>query len=268
MATTVTYKGETLTTVDNQTKVLQTAGTWLEDDLTLVDVSGGGTGQWTTDGIADGSEPNGAIVYDGASINKMAFAGSVITSFVGANVTSMGWNAFGGCPNLVSVSFPSLANWVNFNANNNNYGLLPSLTRIDIPNVTTFAAQSFTQMPSLTEVILPKATTCGANGFNTSGSGITTVDLGENFTKFDGYSFNGSANVLVNVIIRNTQTVPTVVNNTNTLPKRAVNYYVPGALISSYQTATNWSTYYADGYCNFIALENSAYASVDWWRPA
>lgn len=43
MATTVTYKGETLTTVDNATKVLQTAGTWMEDDLTLVDVSGGGS---------------------------------------------------------------------------------------------------------------------------------------------------------------------------------------------------------------------------------
>lgn len=42
MATTVSYKGSTLTTVDNQTKVLQTAGTWMEDDLTLVDVSGGG----------------------------------------------------------------------------------------------------------------------------------------------------------------------------------------------------------------------------------
>ena len=44
MATTVTYKGATLTTVDNQTKVLQTAGTWVEDDFTLVDVSGGGSG--------------------------------------------------------------------------------------------------------------------------------------------------------------------------------------------------------------------------------
>ena len=43
MATTVTYKGETLTTVDNATKVLQTAGKWCEDDFTLVDVSGGGT---------------------------------------------------------------------------------------------------------------------------------------------------------------------------------------------------------------------------------
>ena len=42
MATTVTYKGATLTTVDNATKVLETAGTWMEDDLTLTDVSGGG----------------------------------------------------------------------------------------------------------------------------------------------------------------------------------------------------------------------------------
>ena len=44
MATTVTYKGETLTTVDNATKKLLTAGKYCEDDFTLVDVSGGGGG--------------------------------------------------------------------------------------------------------------------------------------------------------------------------------------------------------------------------------
>lgn len=43
MATTVTYKGQTLATVENQTKTLQTAGKWCEDDFTLTDVSGGGT---------------------------------------------------------------------------------------------------------------------------------------------------------------------------------------------------------------------------------
>ena len=41
MATTVTYKGATLTTVDNNTRTLKTAGSYLEDDITLVDVSGG-----------------------------------------------------------------------------------------------------------------------------------------------------------------------------------------------------------------------------------
>lgn len=39
MSTTVTYKGTTLTTATNQTKVLETEGTWLEDDITITDVS-------------------------------------------------------------------------------------------------------------------------------------------------------------------------------------------------------------------------------------
>lgn len=39
MATTVTYKGNTLVTVDNNTKTLLTAGKYCEDDFTLVDVS-------------------------------------------------------------------------------------------------------------------------------------------------------------------------------------------------------------------------------------
>jgi hypothetical protein len=42
MSTTVTYKGQTLTTVENQTKTLQTAGTWVEGDFTLTDVTQGG----------------------------------------------------------------------------------------------------------------------------------------------------------------------------------------------------------------------------------
>lgn len=43
MSTTITYKGSTITTVDNETKKLDTAGTWLEDDITVTDNGGGGT---------------------------------------------------------------------------------------------------------------------------------------------------------------------------------------------------------------------------------
>lgn len=39
MSTTVTYKGETLTLVSNDTKTLETAGTYLEDNITLTDIS-------------------------------------------------------------------------------------------------------------------------------------------------------------------------------------------------------------------------------------
>jgi hypothetical protein len=35
--------------------------------------------------------------------------------------------------------------------------------------------------------------------------------------------------------------------------------YVPQALITEYQNATNWSTLYAGGTCNFVAIEGSEY---------
>ena len=41
MSTTVSYKGNILTTVSNQTRVLNTAGKWLEGNITLVDVTSG-----------------------------------------------------------------------------------------------------------------------------------------------------------------------------------------------------------------------------------
>lgn len=41
MSTTVTYKGNTIATVNNNTKTLKTAGKYMEDDVTLVDVSEG-----------------------------------------------------------------------------------------------------------------------------------------------------------------------------------------------------------------------------------
>lgn len=42
MSTTVTYKGDTLTTVNNDTKTLKTAGKYMEGDITLVDVTASG----------------------------------------------------------------------------------------------------------------------------------------------------------------------------------------------------------------------------------
>lgn len=39
MSTIVSYKGNTLTTVNNQTRTLNTAGKWLEGDITLVDTT-------------------------------------------------------------------------------------------------------------------------------------------------------------------------------------------------------------------------------------
>lgn len=47
MSSTVKYKGNTLMTVTNQSKKLLTAGKYLEDDITIEDVSSGGGSSWT-----------------------------------------------------------------------------------------------------------------------------------------------------------------------------------------------------------------------------
>jgi len=41
MSTTVNYKGNTIATVNNETKTLNTAGTWVEGDITVVDAVDG-----------------------------------------------------------------------------------------------------------------------------------------------------------------------------------------------------------------------------------
>lgn len=55
MSSTVTYKSNTLTTVNNQTKVLNTRGTWLEDNITITDVTSSGGGGGSSAQTATGS---------------------------------------------------------------------------------------------------------------------------------------------------------------------------------------------------------------------
>lgn len=70
MSTTIKYKGATLATVSNQTKTLLTSGTWLEDDIELTDVSGGGgasniiEGTFTTQGTT--GEYSIPLTYSGS----------------------------------------------------------------------------------------------------------------------------------------------------------------------------------------------------------
>lgn len=47
MTATITYKGNTLATADNNTKTLLTSGKYLEDNITITDVTSGGGSSWT-----------------------------------------------------------------------------------------------------------------------------------------------------------------------------------------------------------------------------
>lgn len=66
MSATVTYKGDTLTTVNNETKVLNTAGTWVEGDISITDETSTGAVV-----VTDTPDPNGGTIREITSQNTV-----------------------------------------------------------------------------------------------------------------------------------------------------------------------------------------------------
>ena len=91
MSTTVSYKGQTLTTVSNDTKTLLTEGKYLEDDLTLTDVSGGGSTLITKNISANGTYNASSDSADGYSQVTVSVPASAVDTGT-KNITANGNN--------------------------------------------------------------------------------------------------------------------------------------------------------------------------------
>lgn len=131
MSTTVTYKGNTLTTVNNITKTLRTAGKYMEGDVILVDDSATGSVYQDNDGylVVDDSEssaPQGNLSitangtydvadYAGVTVNmqndlakKLIDRSITASSFEWPDdLTTIGAYAFAGCTSLNITEIPS-----------------------------------------------------------------------------------------------------------------------------------------------------------------
>lgn len=283
MATTVTYKGQVLVTVDNSTKVLETSGTWCEDDFTLTDVSGGGGG-WTTDGIATNAEPNGALTFGSSvtTIEEDAFRRKqAITSVTGNAVTEIKGNAFYECRGITTASFPNLIN-IRGGAFENCRGL----TSFNAPNVERAEGNALRYWTSFTgNMYLPKCTylgNCYGSAFEQARFPIlTTLNGSDNFRDCRQLKILdlGSASsipyestftntlVLEALILRKTGSITTLGRGNwgtgqKTLYDGTCKIYVPQALISTYASASNWSSL-PNASTQFVALEGSPYEQPD-----
>ena len=247
MATTVTYKGQTLATVDNQTKTLQTAGTWCEDDFTLTDVTQGGG--ITAEDVLRDLEPSGSveITLDPAmSLRTVGFNGKPIETLI--------------VNGLISVS-----------GSNGPFKYMTSLRKCVLPDLAnTYQGEHFAGsfLADGTGICILQGFSGGQYNIFGTNNYVGLIDFGANCTRIMSLYRSLSLN---KIILRNSNAVVTL-NNTSELNNTPFasggaggTLYVPSALISSYQSATNWSTILGYSTNSIQAIEGSAYEDTDWW---
>lgn len=133
---------------------------------------------------------------------------------------------------------------------------------IDFPNVRETKVGVFRNCSGVKQILLPKNNSLGNNAFNAAAK-LELADIGH--TKNISSTTFTNAAVLTELVIRKDDSPTTLAgvaafNGTPFASGGAGGtVYVPAALIEIYKTATNWSTLYAQGTCQFAALEGSVY---------
>lgn len=242
-------------------EVTGASDTTLSDAVrTLCDGYGGGGG-YTVNEVVE-RDYTGDMVYTGTgNLRAYVLAGSNITSFEAPNVTNIdGANVFAQCRSLVRVSLP------NCNANNESRSSLfsgcTSLTDVNLPKVQHFGQSCFDGCSALEVIALPSLARLQNYTFRNC-SRLKKADVGKS-DRTNSNTFNGCT-VLTDLIIRRTSGVCALTNInafTNTpfaSGGTGGTLYVPQSLISSYQSASNWSTIL--GYANnqILPIEGSIY---------
>ena len=155
------------------------------------------------------------------------------------NTVTTGYFCY-GCTKLEEVYMPKCTNFGGYAFYNNT-----SLKFIDFPKLTAVPANGFRQCTSVTSVNLPVCASLGNNAFQKDAL-IEKVDFP--MVGSIGATVFDQCSALTAVILRvNKVCTLSNVSAFNSTPiKTGTGYiYVPAALVDSYKTASNWSTYAA-----------------------
>ena len=145
------------------------------------------------------------------------------------NVTTIGTSAFAYCSGLTTVSFPN----VTIIGNSAFYSCY-SLTTASFPKATTIGGYAFIDCSNLTTASFPQATTIGSYAFRycyylkslyLTGSSLCTLSNSNAFTSTPVGGYSGSAKTYGSI-------------------------YVPASLLTTYQSATNW-TYFSSRFVGY-----------------
>lgn len=133
---------------------------------------GGSLSGWTTDGIADASEPNGALILGVSEVKDYAFYGRVaITSVSGSSVTKVKTSAFAKCSALTTFDFPNATS-----LEQNAFAQCVGLTSVHSPKATILTQTCFAGCTNLTTIVMPR---CGNVQYNSShNTALSALDIG------------------------------------------------------------------------------------------
>lgn len=163
------------------------------------------------------------------------------------NLIDVDLYAFSFCTILKNINMPNLTKIGSYM-----FQACSELTTADFPKATTIGDKAFTNCKKLTTVIFPIVTSVGNNAFEKCDL-LETINLPLT-TTIGSTAFSGCSQ-LTNLILRST-TMATLSNANSLLRTKIASgngyIYVPRALVDSYKSATNWSTYATQ----FRALED------------
>lgn len=210
-------------------------------------IPSGGGGEWTTDGIASRTDPNGSITISSA-------------------VTNIGERAFVNCEGITDVTIQGNP-FIGVYALDGCKGMTklhtPNLTRLKSGNYST-STYTFRNCVQLEGVVFPSFGNEVVDSYIFDGCTLLTYADFADMQRLGGANVfrNTSLNILV---LRKTSGVVTLqdINNFNNSPFASGGtggtLYVPQSLISSYQTTSNWPTIL--GYANnrIQSIEGSPY---------
>lgn len=187
------------------------------------------------------------------------------------SATRLPVNAFTSCASLENIELPSVVNVGTSNGSSAVFSYCTSLRRVYLPSATTiYGTANSSHLPfnycGAIEILrFPSWTGSNELANQTANISMKLYDAGLT-TTLPGNAISRFVRYTKILILRKTDAVTTLGSATSftagTTPT-PIKVYVPSALISSYETATNWSTVLANNYVEFRALEGSRFEDPD-----
>lgn len=250
---TIKYKGQSIATMDaSGSKTLGTQGKYCEGDIAV-----------------EYAKPAGPTGTKSISITENGTTTEDVAAYANAEITVNVQGGVGGGDLLAKLCNGTLTSYESDDVVKIATGVFrnySALTNIKIKNCENLGSFSFGGT-SIANIVLPKFTGQSNQGQCFNGcSRLTVTDLGALTTsgvRIPG-GFFAAASALKTIVLRYSSLIALGSTNAFNATSFASNgtggtLYVPSSLISSYQSATNWSTIL--GYANnkILPIEGSIY---------